>query len=114
MIARGDVVWVDFGHPRGSEPAKRRPAIVLQAEWLLESRLATALVVPLTTNQSHAAFPGNVVIPTVASGLPSDSVALVAQLGPVDRTFFDPYPTGQLPRYLLGQVEAGVRLSIGL
>ncbi len=30
VIAHGDVVWIDFGSPRGSEPAMRRPAVVMQ------------------------------------------------------------------------------------
>lgn len=40
MISRGDVVWVDFGQPRGSEPAKV-PALVLQEDWLLAAEIKT-------------------------------------------------------------------------
>ncbi|WP_062521018.1 type II toxin-antitoxin system PemK/MazF family toxin [Demequina silvatica] len=114
MIARGDVVWVDFGVPRGSEPAKRRPAVVVQAEWLLASQIATVLVVPLTSNAGLAAFPGNVMIPNEASGLDRDSVALVSQVGPVGREFIDPFPVGRVPAHLLGQVGDGIRLAVGV
>ncbi|WP_062203841.1 type II toxin-antitoxin system PemK/MazF family toxin [Demequina salsinemoris] len=114
MIARGDVVWVDFGQPRGSEPAKRRPAVVIQEDWLLATQIATALVVPLTSNTDLESFPGNAFIPAAASGLPRDSVANVSQIGPVSREFLDDTPVGHLPGYLLTQVAAGVRLVTGV
>lgn len=114
MIARGDVVWVDFGYPRGSEPAKVRPAVVVQDGWLLASAISTVLVVPLTSNTALERFPGNVLIPAAAVGLAKDSVALVTQLGPVDRDFVDPYPVGSMPAYLMTQIGAGVRLATGL
>lgn len=114
MIRRGDVIWVDFGSPRGSEPAKRRPAVVLQAGWVLDSALNTVLVVPLTSNVTHQTFPGNVLVPKAASGLDKDSVALVTQLGPVSREFLDPYPVSSLPEYLMTQMDDGVRLVTAL
>ncbi|UJP10064.1 type II toxin-antitoxin system PemK/MazF family toxin [Microbacterium sp. KUDC0406] len=114
MISRGDIVWVDFGVPRGSEPAKVRPAVVLQAEWLLESSIDTVLVVPLNSNVALEAFPGNVLVPAEASGLDRDSVANVTQVGPVSREFLDPCPAGTVPAYLLGQIAAGIRLVIGI
>ncbi|WP_425844413.1 type II toxin-antitoxin system PemK/MazF family toxin [Agrococcus sp. TSP3-2-1] len=114
MIAHGDVVWVDLGSPLGSEPAKRRPAVVLQEDWLLASAIATVLVVPLTSNVALEAFPGNVLVPVDASGLDRDSVAVVSQLGPVSREFVDPYPVGRVPAYVLSKVADGVRLVTGV
>ncbi len=92
VIAHGDIVWVDSGSPRGSEPAKRRPAVVMQEDWLLATKIATVLVVPLTSNVALEAFPGNVLVPVDASELGKDSVAVVSQVGPVSREFLDPYP----------------------
>lgn len=113
MIAHGDVVWVDFGSPRGSEPAKRRPAVVLQEDWLLATAIATVLVVPLTSNVALEAFPGNVLVPVDASGLDRDSVAVVSQLGPVSREFVHPFPVGRVPAYVLSKIADGVRLVTG-
>lgn len=114
MIHRGDVVWVDFGLPRGSEPAKVRPAVVMQEDWLLATDIRTALVVPLTSNTALAAFPGNVLVTGEASGLAKDSVALVSQLGPVSREFLEPYPAGRIPGYLMTEIATGVRLVTGI
>jgi mRNA interferase MazF len=114
VIARGDVVWVDFGSPRGSEPAKIRPSVVMQEYWLLASNISTVLVVPLTSNTGLEGFPGNVLVAVEASGLEKDSVAIVSQLGPVSREFIDPYPAGHLPAYVLNKVSAGIRLVTGV
>lgn len=114
VTTRGDVLWVDFGSPRGSEPAKRRPAIVVQDDWLNRSRIATAVVVPLTSNLALGDFPGNVVVPGIASGLEKDSVALVTQVGPVSREFLDPYPTARLPLHIMERVASGIRLVLGI
>lgn len=114
MIAHGDIVWVDFGSPRGSEPAKRRPAIVMQEDWLLASDIATVLVVPLTSNTALEAFPGNVLVPLDVSGLEKDSVAVVSQVGPVGREFLGPYPVGRAPGYLVTRIADGIRLVMGI
>ena len=114
MIARGDIVWTDFGEPRGSEPAKTRPAVVIQDDWLLATTIPTVIVVPLTSNLRLEVFPGNVLIPALASGLEKDSVANVSQVGPVGREFLEPFPVGRLPGYLMSQVADGVRLAMGL
>ena len=31
-MIRGDIWWVDFGDPLGSEPGWRRPAIIVQSD----------------------------------------------------------------------------------
>jgi mRNA interferase MazF len=114
VIAHGDVVWVDVGAPRGSEPAEVRPAVVLQQDWLLATDIQTVLVVPLTSNTALEAFPGNVFMPRETTGLDKDSVANVTQIGPVGREYLDPHPVGSLPAYLLREVAAGVRLVTGV
>lgn len=114
MISRGDVVWADFGSPRGSQPAKRRPAVVMQDDWLLATKIATVLVVPLTSNLALEAFPGNVLVSVDASGLERDSVAVVTQLGPVDREYIEPFAVGHLPDFLTTSISNGIRLVTGI
>lgn len=114
VTTRGDIVWVDFGSPLGSAPAKIRPAVVMQEEWLLATSITTVQVVPLTSNTALEAFPGNVLLPAEASGLEKDSVAVVSQVGPVDREFLEPYPAGRVPAYLLSEIGSGIRLVLGI
>lgn len=114
MIRRGDIAWVDFGAPRGSQPAKRRPAVVVQDDWLLDSQIGTVLVVPLTSNTDLERFPGNALLPAEATGLDRDSVAVVSQVGPVSREFLDPFPAGTVPGYLLATITSGIKLVLGM
>lgn len=107
-------MWVDFGAPRGSEPAKIRPSLVIQDDWLTESANATIVLIPFTSQVRLQVFPGNVFIPAATSGLGKDSVAVIPQLGPVSREFIDPYPVGHLPGYLMAEVSAAVRLLLAV
>jgi mRNA interferase MazF len=107
-------VWVDFGAPRGSEPAKIRPSLVIQDDWLNESGVTTIVLIPFTSQVRLQVFPGNVFVPAAASGLGKDSVAVVSQIGPVSREFIEPYPVGRLPGYLMAEVSAAVRLLLAV
>ena len=49
VIRRGLVCWVDFGEPRGSAPAKRRPAVVIQSDRYNASRISTVVILPITS-----------------------------------------------------------------
>jgi mRNA interferase MazF len=60
--------------------------VVVQGNAFNASRLATTVVVPLTSNLRWAAAPGNVLLPVEHTGLPKDSVANVSQVVAVDRT----------------------------
>lgn len=68
----GDVVWVDFGVPAGSEPGFVRPAIVVTANIILASGPRTVHVLPVTTNVKRS-LPTEV--PIQAAGLERPSAA---------------------------------------
>lgn len=112
-VERGDLWWADLGEPRGSEPALRRPVLVLQADSFNRSRLQTVVVVSLTTNLRLAAAPGNVVCRPRGTGLLASSVVNVTQISTLDRRFLDER-IGRLPAASLRQVDEGVRLVLGL
>jgi mRNA interferase MazF len=59
VIGRGQIWWVDFGEPRGSEPGFRHPILVLQRDEVNASKLNTVVVCVLTSNKALAAAPGN-------------------------------------------------------
>lgn len=113
MIRRAEVCWVDFGDPKGSAPAKRRPAVIVQSDHYNRSRIATVVVLPITSNTALARHPGNVFVPASVSGLPKDSVVNVSQPMTVDRADID--ATGvALPENLIDAVDAGLRRVVDL
>jgi len=86
VISQGEVWWADLGQPVGSAPGFRRPVVIVQNDSFNRSRIATCVVVPLTSNMRWADAPGNVALAAADTGLPKDSVANVTQIFTVDRS----------------------------
>ncbi len=107
LIKRGQVWWVDFGEPRGSEPAYRHPALVLQRDEVNRSNIDTVVVCVLTSNKALARAPGNTLLPKRATGLPRDSVANASQVATVNKTDLSEL-AGTVPPKLLRSVSEGV------
>lgn len=107
-IVRGQIWWVDFQEPIGSGPGDRRPALVVQSNRFNASRLATVLVIPLTTNERWAHAPGNLLLPKGTAGLTRASVVNVTQLSCIDRIQFE-HLQGCLPSKLMDLVDDGLR-----
>lgn len=112
MISQGEVWWADLPDPVGSGPGFRRPVVVVQADMLNRSRLATVVCVPLTTNLKWAQAPGNTLLAAAVTGLPKDSVALAAQIVAVDKRLLRDR-AGVLPPAKLELVLAGIQAVLG-
>jgi mRNA interferase MazF len=112
-VRRGEVWWADLDEPRGSQPGHRRPVIVVQDDLLTASRLATVMVVPLTTNLERAKAAGNVLLQPADTGLSRTSVAVVCQIVTADKAQLDEL-VGGLSRRAMAAVDAGLRLALGL
>jgi mRNA interferase MazF len=112
VVAQGDIWWADLAEPAGSEPGFRRPIIIVQGESLNRSRIATVIVVPLTSNMEWAGAPGNVALPAESTGLPKDSVANVSQLMTLDRQVLIER-VGRLSQSKMELVLAGIDLVLG-
>lgn len=70
---RGEVWLVDFGEPVGREQAGTRPAVVVSADPLNDSRAGVVIVVPTTTRLRG--LPSHVEIDSNGSGLDEVSYA---------------------------------------
>ncbi len=112
MISQGDVCWASLEDPIGSSPGFRRPVAIVQGDSFNASRIATTVVVPLTSNLRLAAAPGNVVLAAAHTGLPKDSVANVSQIVSVDRGLLSDR-VGHLPESDLRLILAGIDLVLG-
>lgn len=85
-MTRGEIWWVDFGLAFGSMILGRRPAIIVQNDNFNASNIATAVVVPLTTNTLLAEYKDNIFLSKETTKLPKDSVALTPQIGSIDKS----------------------------
>jgi mRNA interferase MazF len=109
VIQQGDVVWVALPDAAGSEPAGRRPAVVLQHDRFNRTALRTVVVVAVTSRLKYASLPGNVRLRKGEAGLPRASVVNVTQIATLDRDSIGSR-LGKLTDARLGEVWAGVRL----
>ena len=103
-MTRGDIYMLDFGIPFGSEPGRRRPVVIIQADKENLNNLNTKVVVPLTSNTINADLRGNVFLPKNESGLSKDSVALIHQIVVVDKFRLEE-KISKLPKHLLSKIE---------
>lgn len=112
-MLRGELWWADFGLPRGSAPALRRPVLIISADQYNRSNLRTVTVAVLTTNLKLAALPGNVAVPADIASLDADSVINITQIATIDRATLDGR-IGALPDWLTAQVDAGLMRALAL
>lgn len=112
VIGQGDVCWASLDEPVGSAPGFRRPVVIVQGDSFNASRIATTVVVPLTSNQRLAAAPGNVTLAAAATGLPKDSVANVSQIVAIDRGLLTER-VGRVPPAQLDRILVGIDLVLG-
>jgi mRNA interferase MazF len=110
-MQRGDIWWANLPEPTGSASGYRRPVLVIQADAFTRSRIATVIIVAITSNLRLATAPGNVFLPATESGLPKDSVVNVSQIITLDKLMLDEY-VDRISATTLTQVEEGIRLVL--
>lgn len=92
---------------------KRRPCVVVSSDDVLNVNVWQTHVVPITSNVARAGIAGNVLLPTKASGLPKDSVAVPLGLELIDRSLLGEQ-AGILPHVLVDDIDDGLRAILGI
>ncbi|WP_240695930.1 type II toxin-antitoxin system PemK/MazF family toxin [Candidatus Chloroploca sp. Khr17] len=110
-MQRGDIWWANLPEPTGAGSGYRRPVLVIQADAFTRSRIATVIIVAITSNLRLATAPGNVFLPATESSLPKDSVVNVSQIIPLDKSMLDEY-VDRISATTLTHVEEGIRLVL--
>ena len=105
MVARGGVYWLDLD--------TRRPCVVVSSDDVLSVNVWQTHVVPITSNVGRAGIAGNVLLPTKASGLANDSVAVPLGLELIDRSLLVKL-AGRLPDVLIDDIDEGLRAVLGI
>lgn len=117
MIRRGAVHWVDLDPVRGSEAAKRRPAVVISNDQANATayRLGRGVVtvVPITSNTDRI-YPFQVLLEPGISGLPARSKAQAEQVRSVSVDRLDPNPVSVLPAAVVNDLGRALRLHLDL
>jgi len=104
-MKRGEVWWASLD--------KRRPVVIVQADFFNESRLNSVVIATITSNLRLADMPGNVRISSRDSGLAKPSVVNVTQLLAIRRERLTKC-VKMLSGDVMHDVDQGVRLVLGL
>jgi len=112
-MKRGELWWADLPDPIGSGPGYRRPVLIVQANPFNASRIATVIVVVVTSNLVLADAPGNVRIGKSDSGLSQASVVNVSQVITLDRSVLT-HKVKSLQNNIMDKVNAGLKLVLSL
>jgi mRNA interferase MazF len=112
-VYRGEIWWASFPAPIASEPGYRRPVLIVQDDIFTQSHISTVIVVIITSKTQLAEAPGNVLLPSEATGLPKESVANVSQVLTADKSFLVER-IGMLPEHLQELVDEGLRTILYL
>jgi mRNA interferase MazF len=86
--------------------------VVVQGDSINNSRIATVVCVPLTSNLKWAKAPGNVQLTQAATGLPKDSVANVSQIVTLDKKLLAER-AGRLSKSKLELILSGIDIILG-
>ena len=111
VIQRGDVFWAQLGPATGSEPAYRRPVVVVQRDSINRSRFNTVVVVPLTSQTRHSHLPGNVLLSKNEANIPKASLARATHLMVMDKDRLIE-KIGTLPRERLDEIADAICFMI--
>jgi mRNA interferase MazF len=109
VINQGDIFWIDFDEPSGSEPGYRHPHVVIQNNLFNRSLISTVVVCALTSNLKRANAPGNVLLNKGEANLPKKSVINISQIFTVNKSDLSE-KIGSLTRERFSQVYEGIKL----
>ena len=109
VISQGDIFWVDFDVPSGSEPGYRHPHVIIQNNLFNRSRINTVVVCALTSNLKRARAPGNVLLNKGEANLPKKSVVNISQIFTVNKSDLSE-KIGALSSERFNQVLEGIKL----
>ena len=109
VINQGDIFWIDFRAPNGSEPGYRHPHLVIQNNLFNRSRINTVVVCALTSNMKRADAPGNVALQKGEAKLPKNSVVNISHLFTVNKSDLLE-KIGTLSKDRISEVLQGIRL----
>ena len=111
VINQGDIYWIDFAEPSGSEPGYRHPHVVVQNNVFNRSEIRTVVVCALTSNLKRGNAPGNVLLDKKETNLPKQSVVNVSQIFTVDKTQLTEH-VGTLSPQRVQEILNGIKLVL--
>ena len=112
-MLKGEIWWATLTSPRGSEPGKTRPVLVIQADTFNRSKISTVICAAITSNTDLSSSPGNLRLEKKDSHLEKTSVVNFSQLITVDKSYFTEM-VSMLPKAVISKINSCVKLILDL
>jgi mRNA interferase MazF len=113
MPNRGEIWLADLNPPRGTEPGKTRPVLIIQSQALLDADHPSTYVIPLTTKLVDDAEPLRIRV-SAAGRLPRDSDLLMDQVRAIDNRRLVGGPLLRLPASAMRRAGRALMELIGM
>jgi len=107
-MVKGEIWWAHLPYPRGSEPAKKRPVLVIQGDDFNRSSLNTVICAAITSNLRLANAPANILLEKGVSKLARQSVVNFSQILTVDKSFFLSM-VSMLPKPMIETIDTSIK-----
>ncbi|MDR3285032.1 MAG: type II toxin-antitoxin system PemK/MazF family toxin [Treponema sp.] len=107
-MIKGEIWWAELPHPRGSEPAKKRPVLIIQGDAFNRTALNTVICAVITSNLQLASAPANLWLAKADSGLDRTSVINFSQIVTIDKSFLTNC-VSMLPKPIIVQINASIK-----
>jgi mRNA interferase MazF len=112
-IERGTIWLANLNPPKGTEPGKTRPVLVLQDQALLDAGHPSTIVIPLTTNLLDDAEPLRIRV-KAREKLAKDSDLLIDQIRAIDKRRLTSGPLATLDPELMRKIHHAVLEVTGI
>jgi mRNA interferase MazF len=109
VINQGDIFWIEFMEPSGSEPGYRHPHVVIQNNLFNRSRINTVVVCTLTSNLKRSKAPGNVTLSKGEANLAKKSVVNISKIFTVNKSDLSE-KIGTLSIVRISEILTGIKL----
>jgi mRNA interferase MazF len=86
-MIKGEIWWAELPSPRGSEPAKKRPVVIVQGDDFNKRNINTVICAVITSNLALANILPNTLLEKANSGLEKTSVINFSQIITIDKKF---------------------------
>jgi len=103
-MVKGEIWWANLPSARGSEPAKKRPVLIIQGDEFNSSKINTVICAIITSNLQLVKSPPNILLEKVHSHLQKSSVINFSQILTVDKSYFIEI-VSMLPKQFIQQID---------
>jgi mRNA interferase MazF len=112
-MKRGEIWWADLPEPLGAEPGYRRPVVIVSNDSYNQTLIQTVIVLMITSNLKYAKLSNNIFLSKEETGLNTDSVINITQLGTIDRGLLE-QRLGSVNQVTLEQLNENLKTVLGL